>query len=157
MTSRQHNDIVVLMLPDFDPATGYLPAGVHPADWGEISSRFGTNSHRARLLDGLGRAVRVLAGAGCRTVLLDGSFVSNKPLPDDYDAAWDPAGVDPGKLDSVLLDMKNKRAAMKVKYGGEFFPATAHAAPGIRYREFFQADRNGVVKGVVEIDLRKLP
>ena len=145
------------MLPDFDPLTGYLPPGVHPAAWDEMRPKFGTNTHRGRLIDGFEAALRNLSAAGCRSVLLDGSFVSAKPLPDDYDAAWDPSGVDPNKLDPILLDMKNKRAAMKAKYGGEFFPASAQAAPGIRFREFFQADRNGVAKGLVEIDLGTLP
>ena len=144
------------MLPGFDPLTGYLPPGVHPAAWNEIRPRFGTNMYRNRLVDGLKRALRNLAGAGCRSVLLDGSFVSTTPLPNDYDVAWDPAGVDPDELDPVLLDMKNKRAAMKAKYGGEFFPASAQAAPGSRFREFFQTDRDGIAKGVAKIDLGTL-
>jgi hypothetical protein len=90
-------------------------------------------------------------------MLLDGSFVSSKPLPDDYDGAWDTQGVDPFKLDPVLLDFSNSRAAMKTKYGGELFPATAIAAPGVLFRDFFLTDRNGVAKGVVQIDLGSLP
>lgn len=46
---------------------------------------------------------------------------------------------------------------MKSKYLGELFPATATAAPGVLYRNFFMKDRNGVLKGVVHIDLRSLP
>jgi hypothetical protein len=98
-----------------------------------------------------------LASAGCRSILLDGSFVSEKLLPEDYDGAWDPYGVDPYRLDPVLLDFSNSRAAMKAKYGGELFPATAQAIPGVLYRDFFQKDRNGVPKGVVQIDLGSLP
>lgn len=48
----------------------------------------------------------------------------------DYDAAWEMLGVDPYRLDPVLLDFSNSRAAMKAKYGGEFFPASFEAAPG---------------------------
>ena len=144
------------MLPAFDPLTGYLPPGVHPATWSEIRSRFGTNMHRSRLVDGLERALRNLTEAGCRRVLVDGSFVSTKPLPNDYDAAWDPTGVDLDHLDPVLLDFANSRAAMKAKYGGELFPASAEAVPGIRFRDFFQSDRDGLAKGVVEVDLGPL-
>ena len=108
-------------------------------------------------MNGLEQALRSFAGAGCRTVLLDGSFVSVKALPQDYDAAWEPAGVDPMRLDPVLLDFSRKRAAMKLKYGGEFFPATALAAAGVLYRDFFQKDKNGVPKGIIEIDLGSLP
>jgi hypothetical protein len=89
--------------------------------------------------------------------LLDGSFVSEKDLPDDYDGAWDTRFVDPDLVDPVLLDFSNSRAAMKTKYFGELFPATAKAAPGVLYRDFFMKDRSGVPKGVVQIDLGSLP
>jgi hypothetical protein len=145
------------MIPDADSLTGYLPPGVHNALWKEVAPRFSCNGHRTRLLGGLLAALQNLAGAGCRSVLLDGSFVSRKDLPEDYDGAWDTRGVDPHRLDPVLLDFTNSRAAMKSKYLGELFPATSHAAPGVLYRDFFLKDRNGVPKGVVHIDLGSLP
>lgn len=145
------------MIPPLDPATGYLPPGVHPAIWSEVAPRFAVNSHRNRLVTGLYGALKNLAGAGCRSVLLDGSFVTERALPRDYDGAWEPRGVDPDKLDPVLLDFTNARAAMKAKYGGELFPASAAAAPGTLYRDFFLKDRNGLSKGIVEIDLGSLP
>jgi hypothetical protein len=145
------------MIPSIDPLTGYLPPGVHDALWGEVAPCFGLNSHRARLVVGLLSALQNLAGAGCRSVLLDGSFVSLKGLPQDYDGAWDIQGVDPNLLDPVLLDFSNARAAMKTKYLGELFPATAAAAPGVLYRDFFMRDRNGAPKGVVNINLGSLP
>lgn len=145
------------MLPEVDPATGYLPPGVHDAPWACIPPRFGGNPHRAELLGGLLRALLNLAGAGCREVLLDGSFVSERALPNDYDAAWETSGVDPYRLDPVLLDFSNGRAAMKAKYLGELFPASAFATAGVCYRDFFQKDRNGVPKGVLLVDLGSLP
>lgn len=140
-----------------DPNTGYLLPGVHDARWSDVAGRFCGNSHRVRLLAGLLAACRNLVGAGCRELLLDGSFVTAKPLPRDYDGAWETVGVDPDRLDPVLLDFRNRRAAMKAKYLGELFPASASAAPGVLYRDFFKTDRNGVEKGVVLIDLRSLP
>jgi hypothetical protein len=145
------------MIPDVNSMTGYLPVGVHKALWSEISARFGRNSHRVGLLGGLLRAIANLAGAGCQAVLLDGSFVSEKELPQDYDGAWEPYGVDPNLLDPVLLDFSNRRAAMKAKYGGELFPASSQAAAGVLYRDYFQKDRNGVAKGVLLIELGSLP
>ena len=70
--------------------------------------------------------------------------------------AGDGAGL-PDRLDPVLLDFSNRRAAMKAKYLGDLFPASAFAAPGVLYRDFFRTDRNGVEKGVVLIDLGSLP
>ena len=144
------------MIPKPDPKTGYPPPGVHNAGWCEVAGFFAGNSHRTRLMEGLLAACRSLAVAGCRELLLDGSFVSAKALPRDYDAAWETAGVDPDRLDPVLLDFSSRRAAMKGKYLGDLFPASAFAAPGVLYRDFFRTDRNGVDKGVVLIDLGSL-
>ncbi len=145
------------MLSPPDPLTGYLPPGVHQADWDEIADCYATTSHRARLTDGLLAACLNLARAGCLELLLDGSFVTAKVLPGDYDAAWEPNGVDPNRLDPVLLDFSNRRAAMKAKYLGDLFPASFRAAPGIIYRDFFMTDRDGVAKGVVLVNLGSLP
>ena len=60
-------------------------------------------------------------------------------------------------LDPVLLDFSDRRAAMKTKYLGDLFPASALAAPGLLYRDFFKTDRNGVEKGIVLINLERLP
>ena len=119
---------------DCDPRTGYLPRGVHDAGWRDVAGRFAGNSHRARLIGGLLAACRNLAAAGCGGLLLDGSFVTAKSLPGDYDGAWETAGVDPDLLDPVLLDFSNRRAAMKAMYLGDVFPAPAIAAPGELYR-----------------------
>ena len=145
------------MTPELDPKTGYLPLGIHQAAWDEVADRFGGNSHRRRLIAGLLAACRNLASARCSFVLLNGSFVSAKALPDDYNGAWETTGVDPDRLDSVLLDFSNGRAAMKSKYFGDLFTAASFAQPGVLYRDFFQSDRNGVPKGIVQIDLRSLP
>ena len=136
------------MIPRSDPATGYLPPGVYHADWCEVADCFAGNSHRAHLTGGLLAACRNLAGAGCGELLLDGSFVTEKALPGDYDGAWEPVGVNPDLLDPVLLDFADRRAAMKAKYFGDLFPASFFAAPGVAYRDFFKTDRNGIEKGM---------
>ena len=145
------------MFLKLDPRTGYLTPGIHDAVWCDVTSRFAVNSHRERLMGGLLAACLNLVVAGCRALLLDGSFVSAKALPGDYDGAWETEHVDPDLLDPVLLDFSNRRAAMKAKYLGDLFPASFSAAPGVLYRGFFRTDRNGVEKGIVKIDLRSLP
>ena len=122
------------MIIEPDPKTGYLPPGVYDAGWCDVAGRFAGNSHRARLMKGLPAACRNLAAAGCGEFLLDGSFATAKALPGDYDGAWETAGVDPYRLDPVLLDFSNRRAAMKAKDLGDLFPASAKAAPGVLYR-----------------------
>lgn len=146
------------MIPPFD-ADGNLPPGIHPADWDEIMSRYAINARRRELLDGLGRALRSLKIAGCRAAYLDGSFVTTKELPGDFDACWEVAAVDAGRLDPELLDFSNRRAAQKARYGGELFPAESAAEPaGTTFLDYFQRDRaTGQPKGIVAIDLGALP
>ena len=144
------------MIPEYDPPHGYLPPGLHHTSWSEVAERFSVNSHRERLFGGLLLACRNLASAGCIEVLLNGSFVSSKLLPEDYDGAWEMEGVNVEQLDPVLLDFSNSRARMKIKYFGELFPASTEAAPGVLYREFFKTDRLGIEKGLVVLDLRSL-
>ena len=91
------------MLPPFDPLTGRLPPGEHVADWNEVVERFGWNERRRRLIDGLADAVVALAQAGCTRVWLNGSFVTTKDEPGDFDACWDQAGVDYDLLDGKAL------------------------------------------------------
>ena len=76
------------MLPDFDER-GFLPVGEHPATWEEVAQRFGGNPTRDRLLLGLERAIILLRQAGCPRIWLDGSFISSKPEPGDFDGCYD--------------------------------------------------------------------
>lgn len=137
--------------------TGYHPPGIHNAIWHEVVARFGFNSHRRKLLGGLWIALRNLAGAGCQSILLNGSFVSHKTYPADYDGAWEIHGVDTSLVDAAFFDFRRGRAMMKSRFLGELFPAHKEAAPGSAYRDFFQKDRYGNRKGIVRIDLGSLP
>lgn len=140
-------------IPAFDANTGNLPPGVHSATWDEIVSRFGWNAER--LLDGLRRAFESLHAAGCRRAYLDGSFVTEKDVPGDFDGCWEAQGVDPAALDPVLLDFSNRRTAQKAKFGGELFIVNGAATQaGTRFVDFFQQDKTtGEAKGILSIDL----
>ncbi len=141
------------MIPPFN-ADGLLPPGVYWSGWDELSDRFGGNPWRRRLISGLRAALENLASAGCRVVYINGSFVTSKGLPNDYDACWEEAGVDPTALDPVLLTFDPGRATQKARYMGELFPASSIAdADGFSFLEFFQADKNtGRPKGIIAID-----
>ena len=101
------------------------------------------------------RAVRL--AAGCGEVLPDGSFVTTKTLPGNYAVAWETKGLNSDLLDSVHFDMGHPRGVIEAKYLGDLFPASASAAPGVLFRDFFSRDRNGVRNGIVLIDLGSLP
>jgi hypothetical protein len=145
------------MIPTFD-VNGLLPPGIHWASWDEFLERFGTSSWRLRLADGIRAAIENLKNAGCLTVYVDGSFVTAKEVPNDFDACWDETGVDPLALDPVLLIFDPGRATQKAKYLGELFPASAIAdGDGFSFLEFFQTDKDtGRPKGIVTIDLEGL-
>ena len=145
------------MIPPFDES-GNLPPGVHVATWEDIQSTFGGSEHRDSLLAGLRNALESLAGAGCRRAYIDGSFVTSKEEPADFDACWEAAGVAPDLLDPVLLDFSDRRRAQKERFGGELFPADSAAEPsGTRFLDYFQRDRTtGGPKGIVAINLEEL-
>jgi hypothetical protein len=139
------------MIPDFDE-DGNLPVGVHWAAWPEIRMRYGTNLHRRRLLEGLREVLEILARAGCEKAFVDGSFVTAKDFPRDYDMCWDLRGVDPNRLEPVFFDFTNRRSAQKRRFMGEFFPAQLpEGFSGKTFLEFFQIGP----KGIVAIDLRR--
>lgn len=128
------------------------------ATWDELVARFGTTPRRLGLLAGLEAALDALRAGGCRRAYIDGSFVTTKPNPDDFDGCWETAGVDPARLDPVLTTFDRGRRAQKAKYGGELFFVHAPADPaGTRFIDFFQRDRSGQPKGIVALDVGALP
>jgi hypothetical protein len=143
------------MLPPFDPDNGRLPPGEHVASWDELVERFGWTERRRRLLDGLAEAIDLLTAAGCSQVWLNGSFVTAKDEPGDFDACWDTDGVDLDILDPVLLDLSHQRSAQKARFGGELFPNVVESQSGLSFAEFFQSERDTSRKGIVVIYLSK--
>ena len=94
------------MIPDMIDIGGIwkvLRPGVHDATLGDIKRRFATNERRKKLYEGLLEGCQTLKLAGCSVVYLDGSFITTKPMPNDFDVCWDPHGVDPDKLDAVSI------------------------------------------------------
>jgi len=147
------------VIPPAHPVTGNLPPGVHEATWGELVARFGSTSHRLALLSGLKAALDALRVAGCRRAYINGSVVTAKTTPANFDGCWEVDGVDLTQLDPVLMTFANRREAQKQKYGGELFPADwAADAHGTSFLLFFQRDRaSSRPTGIVAIDLEGLP
>lgn len=97
----------------------------------------------------------MLAAAGCRRVWLNGSFVTAKDEPVDFDACWDTDGVDLDVLDPVLTDLADGRRAQKDRFGGELFPNVIEMQSGLSFAEFFQNERDTSRKGIVVIHLSR--
>ena len=148
------------MIPDL-AADGNLPPGIHPVTWGELVGRCGFNPHRTFLLSGLKRAAEVLKLSGCKTLYINGSFVTAKEVPSDFDGCWERTGMNLMLLfaaDPVLLTFANRRAAQKAKYFGELFPANqVEGGTGLTFLNFFQKDKDtGNPKGILALDLESL-
>lgn len=158
-----YNIIVVIMIPELVDVEGapwrVLPVGVHKADLEELAATFAINQWRRELFGGLLEASRDLRMAGCARLYVDGSYVTGKPIPVDYDVCWDPEGVDERSLAPVFRDFSNDRALQKARYRGEFFPSSVAAdAVGNTFLEFFQRERySGGRKGIVAVELTTEP
>ncbi|MEH2055922.1 MAG: hypothetical protein V7K97_07105 [Nostoc sp.] len=147
------------MIPEFDES-GILPSGVHWAEWSEFQEIFVTSLTRQRMIDRLELAMTQLKAAGCRTIYIDGSFVTSKQKPGDFDACWEDNGVDINYLESIaptLFNFALRRAEQKIKYKGEIFPSNYPANDsGTAYIDFFQFDtRTNTRKGIIAIDLQR--
>ena len=150
------------MIPPFDLDTGNLPPGIHEAPWHEIVERFGHTAHRRILLAGLRRALDLLRRFGCRRFYLDGSFVTAKEVPGDWDGCWEVEGVDVPRLAlaaPLLWDDRPKRNEQKARYGGDLFPVNTAGDLTDRQilNDFLRDRRTGAPKGVIVIDLETLP
>ena len=131
-----------------------LPPGLHQASLDEVEATFGDDAHRKHLGDSLRKGCEALRLAGCSVVYVDGSYVTAKPGPGDFDVCWEPAGVDLTRLDPVLKDFSNNRRNQKLKYGGEFFPSVALADGTRSFLEYFQVEKTtGLAKGLILIRL----
>lgn len=144
------------MIPAFH-TDGNLPPGVHWTSWIELASRFGCNLHRRILLRGLEVAIESLRHAGCTVIYVDGSFVTSKGFPRDYDCCWNVDGVDEDLVDPVFFILDDGRSAQKAKYLGEWFAASfTEGGSGLTFLEFFQMDKaTGNPKGIVALELTR--
>lgn len=141
------------MIPPFDPVTGRLPDGEHVASWDELVDRLGWTPRRRQLLDGLAEAIELLTDAGCGRLWLNGSFVTAKDEPADFDACWDPDGVDLDALDPIFFDLASGRANQKARFGGELFPNVVESDSGLVFADFFKNERDGGHKGIVVLPI----
>jgi Family of unknown function (DUF6932) len=142
------------MIPPFRP-DGYLPEGVHPASEAEVTFRFGSASPRRRRLTLRVRRWTELARAvGATRLLIDGSFITAKPDPNDVDAVLQlprnfheqiRGGIDAAlELEQMLLTRRPEEI-----FGAE------DQTDWDEWAEFFSRTRepDGRRKGLVEIEL----
>jgi len=136
---------------------GWLPVGHHRAAWEEIGARFGggPGSRRAlvttRLLE-LRDSLRSYGIGGY--LLLDGSYVSAKPEPDDFDVLLvGPATIQVMKDgDSGLATLLDAEHAEKVG-GYTLFYIPSDSPTLATLLTLWDLSVDGIAKGVVEVEL----
>jgi hypothetical protein len=139
------------MVSAFD-SNGNLPPGVHDATIEEIKQRFAYNAHRAKLFEGLVEVTELLTRCDCPEVYLDGSFVTEKNEPQDYDLCYEPAGIKPtAEFKKFLLS----RIERKERYKGDIFARLPQPPYEIDHVEHWQTDKEGNIKGIIRIKLRQ--
>jgi hypothetical protein len=144
-------------IPDLDEE-GFLPAGVHDCSLAEIGDRFGRfqrSDQRCRLFAKLDAYVSETGRVGLiAELVVDGSFVTGKPEPNDVDLviALDP-GIDLGAdFPPYQYNLISKRMVKRL-YGFDLLVAVAGTAIHRDYVEFFQQVRGqpGRRKGVLRV------
>jgi hypothetical protein len=112
-------------LPELD-RRGLLPPGLHHAHFEQVALMFGTTPWRRRLLADLKKwAESELQAGAVEAMLIGGSFVSNKPAPEDIDVTviFDKeAGVDAAarlKADTIRIWQRYRIDALP--NAGQFF------------------------------------
>ena len=94
--------------------------------------------------------------AGCERIYIDGSFVTIRERPGDYDVCWDEETTDDALLDPIFQNFD--RNSQKKRYKGEAFPSLAIASlQGLTYLSYFQRDRQLNPKGIILIDTGDVP
>jgi hypothetical protein len=131
-----------------------LPEGVHEATPAEVTFRFGTGSRwRRKLALRLRRWIELGTRIGAHRLLVDGSFVTSKPVPADLDAVM----LLPADFFQRLEAGDEAAAELEVMFNtrqpAELFAADQDLWPD--WVSFFSQTReaDGRRKGIVEVRL----
>lgn len=144
-----------MSLPSFRE-DGWLSEGHHAALWAEVVLRFGgkPGSRRERLTARLTDFRDALQAAGISgTILLDGSYISEKPEPGDFDILLiGPAEIQIRKdAEPDLARILDAADAEERGYSLFFIPDNSLARSLLS--TLWDFSKEGVAKGVVEIGL----
>ena len=116
---------------------GLLPAGVHDCLGNEVQASFCATAARAAVWDafqGFLEWVETLPGPV--SIFVDGSFVTDKPVPGDVDVAIDITGCSKADQDVWLIAYHREHARLKREFRTDFYPVIVGA--GHDFTAFFQ-------------------
>ncbi|WP_455591482.1 DUF6932 family protein [Bacteroides sp.] len=144
------------MIPDFNEK-GYLDPGIYEATFEEVKDKLGFSKRRQRLLGLMEGLLMECKQLSCDIIYLDGSFVSTRLNPNDYDACWDTSSKDrESVINNVLASVLSSESEFqKQYYGGEISPAFDKSPCNLKITvlDYFQKTQEGDDKGIVLIKL----
>jgi len=139
------------MIPKFNEF-GYLPKGIYKASIKTIEEKFGsTTAKRKVLFQGFKSLVKILVKYkdAIKQLILNGSFVSNREHPNDFDCLL---------IVKDNFDIYNPDAE-KLLYCKEYFQGDLLIIPE-KYRfecrqriKALESDKDGIAKGFLEVIL----
>ncbi len=134
------------MIPEFDHR-GLLPVGVHLCTGEEFLSRFAEGPHRVGFKDALRNIINYAASSGADSILVGGSFITDKPDPGDFDCViiFRVEGQIPAVRDG--LDFDTKRVDI-------FFASKDQKDTIKSFYKLFSNTLSGESVGVIDILLR---
>lgn len=113
-------------IPDFD-RYGLLPFGIHDCSMAEIDARFGWNEHRHHLVELLGKFLQhEIRPRFAQPFHVDGSFVTDKHVPNDVDVSLDMRTAHEQDMLQALMLMVRHKKQFRQQYKVDFwvsFPA----------------------------------
>jgi hypothetical protein len=137
---------------------GFLPIGIHECSLAEIKTRFGSfqgSDRRPELFDKLiGYLSEAKISGVVISVVIDGSFATSKPDPNDIDLVLELKGDHnfAADLSPVEYNVVSKRHVHR-RYGFDLLVARSGSAEYERWTEFFQQVRlePGRRKGILRV------
>jgi hypothetical protein len=128
---------------------GYLPAGVHRATLEEVAARFGRETELRRVqMESLAWLVDLARRAGARRLIVNGSFVTDRPEPNDIDCV---VLID----EDFPRDGEEAEAAKELLAGLPFIELKLAVPQDFAWfvERVFATDRKAVAKGMIEVEL----
>ena len=134
-----------------------LPEGLHDATLPEIRRRLGFSDRRAALIYDLERCLGYLGSFDVlESVVIDGSFVTDKQEPGDIDLLLVPRADRVLGLDFARLatELAQNRQEFKEEFGCDAYPVDGNDTEIYRQRlSFFSTDHDGNVRGLLRVGM----
>jgi hypothetical protein len=139
-------------LPHFNEH-GFLPPGIHHAGLEGLELKLGFNRYRKEMIrQGLLPVLKELRDKKVRSMVVDGSFVTEKPFPDDIDAYV----LVPDRTHPLFRFISERHKAWRTLYRVHCFPAIQNEdgfGSENHWQDFFGHQRDESAKGIVRLEL----